>query len=184
MKQVNLGPWVGMLKDLASRTVFYVSILTFINIAIATWNTTLRAFFFQYADWITFWMYLAFLLTLIALAMLLEYTLVVPSTYIFLNKQTYIHQNPIVSDLEYIKRMLWRLLMGKIIEVEGKKYWAGIHVCGTCSNKEEDMTCRQDGVKVKNLQEACGKLYLSFEDRGFEDVSKRSPVLEDTWKSQ
>jgi len=105
-KQYNFGPWLGGLKDLFSRTMLYISIINFILIAVTAYNVTLKAFLLQYVPWITFWMYFAVLVTIVLLAMALEFKFIVPSHYTFLNKQEFEHQNLIRQELKEIKDIL------------------------------------------------------------------------------
>lgn len=109
LKQYNLGPWLGGLKDLAQRTVFYVALLNFVLISITAYNTTLKAYILPHIPWFSFPIFIALLLLLVAVAMVLEYKFILPSTLSYLNRQFYIHQNPIRSDLDKILKKLEKL---------------------------------------------------------------------------
>lgn len=105
-RQYNFGPIVGGFKDLASRTMIYVSVLNFILISATAYHTTLKDFIFQYSPWVTFPVYMAFLIIVVLIAMALEYKFIVPSSYTFLNKQEYEHRNLLRRDLRKIMKHL------------------------------------------------------------------------------
>jgi len=101
-KQYNLGPWLGGFKDLASRTMIYVSVLSFTQISATFYYTTLKPPFEQYIPWINFGWYFLVLVTVVLVLMLLEFKFMVPSSYTFSNKQEYTHRNLIREDLEKV----------------------------------------------------------------------------------
>ena len=106
LSQVNTGPFLGAFKDLASRTMVYVSALSFFQVTATFYNTTLKPSFLQYVPWLSFWIYFLTLVVIVLLIMLFEYKFIVPSTYTFINRQEYIHENLIRKDLVLIKAKL------------------------------------------------------------------------------
>ena len=97
-KQHNI-PWVGMLKDLAVMTMFYVSIINFILIALTAYYTTLRPVIMAHAPWFKVWMFLLVLVGLSLIGMLLEYKFVYASYFAFRNKQEFEHENLIKKEI-------------------------------------------------------------------------------------
>ena len=106
MKQYNSGPLLGGLKELASRTMTYVSFINFTLMAITAYEVSLRTFFHQYIPWMSFALYFSLLILLVIVAMVIEYKFIIPSHYTFLNKQEYQHQSLLARDLQLIKEHL------------------------------------------------------------------------------
>ena len=111
-KQYNLGPWLGGLKDLASRAIFYLSLLNFVQISATFYYLTLRPNYLQYISWLNFWTYFGTLTFLVLIVMILEYKFIIPSMYTFLNRQEYLHQNLLKKDLKEI--------LDKLKKIEGE----------------------------------------------------------------
>ena len=120
-KQYNSGPWLGGFKDLASRTIMYLSALSFTQISATFYYTTLKPVVAQHAPWISFGLYFSVLVFLILLIMLLEYKFIVPSSYTFQNWQEYSHQNLIRGDLRKILDRLDEIEKGNQDESRNNK---------------------------------------------------------------
>ena len=101
-QQYNIGPWLGGLKDLASRAVFYLSLLNFVQISATFYYITLKPNYQQYFSWLSFGLYFGVLAFLTLVVMFLEYKFIIPSMYTFLNRQEYSHQNLLRQDLKKI----------------------------------------------------------------------------------
>ena len=108
-KQYNLGPWLGGLKDLASRAIFYLSLLNFVQISATFYYITLKPSYQQTIPWVNFGLYFGILLSLVLIVMFLEYKFVIPSMYTFLNRQEYLHQNLIRKDLKGVGARLGKI---------------------------------------------------------------------------
>ncbi len=106
-KQKRVGKFIGGLKELLARVTFYISILNFLMIIATTYYTTVRHVY----D-IPFWLFFLILAAIVFVAMIVEYTIVMPSQIAFLNWQAYTHDNPIRKDLERV--------MSKLEEIEKK----------------------------------------------------------------
>ncbi len=104
LKQYNIGPWVGALKDLSSRTMFYITPINLFMLAATTYHVTARDFMWQYAPWFNFWMFFGGLVLIVICAMVIEFKLVFPSSIFFSNTQSYKHGNLIRKDLETVLR--------------------------------------------------------------------------------
>ena len=106
-KQKRVGRFIGGVKELLGRVTFYISLLNFLMLAVTSYYTTI-----QHIVQIPFWTFFAMLMTVVLAAMILEYTIILPSQIAFLNWQVYTHDNPIRRDLEKI--------MSKLEEIEKK----------------------------------------------------------------
>ena len=102
LKQYSIGPWLGALKDLLGRTVFYMTPINLFMLAATTYHVTARDFIWQFAPWVNFWMFFAALLFAALCAIVIEYKIVFPSSIFFSNLQGYKHGNLIRRDLETI----------------------------------------------------------------------------------
>lgn len=99
-------PWIGPLKDIAMSTVFYVSIINFILIAVTAYYTTLRPFLLVYAPWFKIWMWFGLLIGIVLVMMVLEYKFVYASWYTFRNKQEATHENLIIKRIDELEKKL------------------------------------------------------------------------------
>lgn len=95
--QINTGPWIGALKDLFSRSIFYISIINFFLLIITAYYTTIRNFV-----QIPFLWFIIITVLIIVLAMIVEYIIILPSCYVFNNSQVYKHDNPLKDDIKLV----------------------------------------------------------------------------------
>lgn len=100
-QQKNTGPWIGALKDLFSRSIFYISIINFFLLIATAYYTTIRNFV-----QISFLWFIVLAMLIIALAMVVEYTIILPSCYVFNNMQVYKHDNPLKDDINLVLERL------------------------------------------------------------------------------
>ena len=105
-KQYKISGKIGGFKDLLMRTLFYVSIINFMLIAVTAYHTTLRDTLQAWFSWLSFPIFLGILVVGLLLMMILEYKIVLPSTWVFMNKQQYEHQNLIREQLDKIEKTL------------------------------------------------------------------------------
>lgn len=106
LKQYDTGAHIGGLKDLALRTMVYVTAMNFILLVITAYSVSLRSWMAHYVTWFNFPVFLGILIGLLLLAMLIEYKFILPSTWHFINQQQYEHKNLIRRDLNEISRRL------------------------------------------------------------------------------
>ncbi len=109
LKQYTIGPWLGGLKDLSSRTVFYMTPINLFMLAATTYHVTARDFIWQFAPWVNFWMFFSGLVLIVIGAMVIEYKVIFPSSVFFSNIQGYKHGNLIRRDLETIIREIKKI---------------------------------------------------------------------------
>jgi hypothetical protein len=62
-----------------------------------------RVNIYRFAPWLSFEWFLAFVILLGLIIVAVFYKFIYPSYFAFINKQTYIHQNPMQQDLEQLK---------------------------------------------------------------------------------
>lgn len=133
-EQKKISPFLGGLKELFSRVMFYAGIINFILIVVTAYHTSIKDI-----TTIPFW---AFFLTLIIglfIAMVFEYIIVLPSSISFSNRQSYKHDNPIREDMNKILK--------KLDDIEQK------------TKKLDDIEQKIDGIEneIKILREKDGK---------------------------
>lgn len=127
LKQYNIGHSVGGLKDLALRTMVYVTAINFVLLVITAYSQALRNWMAHYISWFSFPIFLGVLIALILFAMIIEYKFILPSTWSFINRQQYEHQNPIREDLSKIlkgqekDRKIQEEILGRLKALEGKQ---------------------------------------------------------------
>lgn len=92
---------LGGIKNLFTRTAFYISLVNFLMLATTTYVIVVKEYF-----QLPFWMFMFGIICLVLIAMIFEYTIMLPSEIAFGNWQVYTHDNPIRRDLEEIKKDL------------------------------------------------------------------------------
>lgn len=100
-KQKKISPFWGGLKDLLSRTMFYVAIINFMLIVIMSYHTSLKEII-----QIPFWIFILILTICLFIIMIFEYMIMLPSSTAFSNIQSYKHENPIKEDLKNILKKI------------------------------------------------------------------------------
>jgi hypothetical protein len=109
LKQYAIGPWLGALKDLSGRTMFYMTPVNLFMLSATTYQITARDFIWQFAPWVNFWMFFGALVFAALCAMVVEYKIVFPSSIFFSNAQGYKHGNPIRRDLEVVMHEIQKI---------------------------------------------------------------------------
>jgi len=79
-KQKRVSRFIGGVKELLTRVTFYISILNFLMIIVTTYCTTIRHVYN-----IPFWVFFATFVVIVLVAMIFEYTIILPSQIAFLN---------------------------------------------------------------------------------------------------
>ena len=105
--QRNTGQIIGGVHSLLGRTTFYISIINFFLLIATAYYTTLRNFIH-----IPFILFVLSMVLIICIAMVLEYVVILPSSVIFSNMQSYKHDNPLKDDI--------KLILERIDELETK----------------------------------------------------------------
>ena len=94
-------PFIGGIKNVAGRTMFYVSIISFTMMLATSYEIVISKYF----D-ISFFLYAASTIVLVITCFLFDYVIMMPSEVSFVNHQMYKHQSPIRTDLDEIKEEL------------------------------------------------------------------------------
>jgi len=97
---------VGGFKDMLTQTVFYISMINFVLIAVTAYNSTLRAIIIEWIPGFKLWMFFGILIILVLVAMVLEYKYIAPSLYSFRSKQMFEHESKVTDALKRIEKHL------------------------------------------------------------------------------
>jgi len=100
-KQKRVSKFIGGLKELLGRVTFYISAMNFLMLAVTAYYTTIRHFLP-----VSFPVFFLMLVIVVVVAMIIEYTIVMPSQIAFINWQVYTHENLIRRDLEKVMKKL------------------------------------------------------------------------------
>jgi phosphoglycerol transferase MdoB-like AlkP superfamily enzyme len=103
-KQHNLK-WVGALFNVLYLTMPIFGIVAYAMSAMTLYTVTLP-YTKPIMPWLNVPIFFSVVLVICALAMYVNYKFIYPSYFSFLNKQTYIHNNPMMEDLQKIKKKL------------------------------------------------------------------------------
>lgn len=100
-EQKRVSPFLGGLKELVSRVMFYAGIINFILIVVTAYHTSIKDIMP-----VPFLAFFSILIVGLLVAMVFEYIIVLPSSVAFSNRQSYKHDNPIRSDMLKILKKL------------------------------------------------------------------------------
>lgn len=103
-KQYNLK-WIGPIINVFYLTAPLFGIASYVMVAI-TMYTVIMPYIKPVVPWLTIGIFFLILAPICISMLLLFYKFIFPSYFAFVNKQTYIHQNPIERDLTLIKKKL------------------------------------------------------------------------------
>ena len=96
--------YIGAIKNVLSRSTFYISILNFFMIIATSYVVVIQKYFP-----LPFWCFLLVLILLVIGIMVFDYIIMLPSEISFMNWQTYEHNNPLREDLENLREELEKL---------------------------------------------------------------------------
>ena len=97
----GIGTFINVLyltAPVMGIVMYFVNAMTFYAVA----NVNIHRLF----PWMNLTLFIVSLVAMMLIALVLFYMFVYKSYYSFLNKQTYIHNNPMQKDLELIKKKL------------------------------------------------------------------------------
>lgn len=100
--------YVGGVKNILTRSMFYFSLMNFIMISITSYTVVLSDVIN-----VTFFEFVFILSACISILTIFEYCVMLPSELMFVNHQIYTHNNPIRNDLVEIREMLNELKQKK-----------------------------------------------------------------------
>ena len=90
--------YIGAMKHVFVRTGFYITGINFIMLAMTTYQVVLK----DYIQ-IPFWVFFLGLVSVVMVAMVFEFVVMMPSEIAFTNWQSYKHNNPVRADLKIVK---------------------------------------------------------------------------------
>ena len=108
LKQSNIpivGKYIGAFVNVLYLTMPLLGIMAY-GISALTLYTVNINWIKNNISWLSIPVYFVLIIIFCLLLMLLNYKYLYPSYYAFLNKQAYIHNNPIQKDLKLIKEKL------------------------------------------------------------------------------
>ncbi len=97
------GSYIGGILETYQRSGIFVSAVQFLVVIVILYTTSAREFFSIHAPWLTFPLYLLFVISGILLLMIVVKVIVIPSSYTFLNRQMWVNNNPMRLKLEEIE---------------------------------------------------------------------------------
>ena len=108
IKQRNI-PWLGALVDSLYTSLPILSIINFLSILTVLYATT-REYLVEWVPWLTYSMFLGFLVILTLCVMVFIYKFVIPSIWTFRGKQLYGFESELMQEVRELRK-----------EVEGLK---------------------------------------------------------------
>ena len=97
---------IGFIRSMLAYLFFYLAPINFVLLMVTAWYTTISPWASEHAPWLSLWLFILIIVGILAVGLILEFKLILPSHIAFLNIQTYSHSNPIRDDLEKIKKHL------------------------------------------------------------------------------
>ena len=111
MKQRNL-PWLGSFTNILFTTMPLLSIINFLSIITVLYATS-NPYLKEYAPWMSFWMFIAFLVVLTLTLMLLVHKYILPSMWTYRAKQMFEYESQLVDKLDEVLKRLDELEKAK-----------------------------------------------------------------------
>ncbi len=102
LKQHNI-PRLGALVDSLYTSLPILGIINFLSILTVLYATT-REYLVIWVPWLTFWMFVGFLVGLTIATMLFIYKFVLPSVWTFRQKQMFGYESAIVDELRTLQK--------------------------------------------------------------------------------
>jgi len=112
MRQIAVKE-IGMLKDLYSRLSPYIGLINLVLLTATAYYTTVRHFLR-----ISFVEFVAIVCASVFILAVVEYTVVLPSHYMFINEQAYKHGNLIKRDLDNLRQKELKEILHRLNVVE------------------------------------------------------------------
>jgi magnesium-transporting ATPase (P-type) len=107
-RQHNTSPRIGGILNIYQSTSIIFTPLSFLGIATTLWGLWGAEIIQQRIPWFTYPMLILVMVFCVLLAMVFWYKIIMPSSIAFSVQQSYLHRNPLVTD------------MGKALEEMGK----------------------------------------------------------------
>ena len=97
------GSYIGGILETYQRSGIFVSAVQFLVIIIIFYTTSAQPFIEKYIPWLSFALYMLFIVVGILVLMMMVKLLVIPSSYTFLNQQMWVNNNPMRRKLEVLE---------------------------------------------------------------------------------
>ena len=94
------GSYISGIMETYQRAGIFVSAIQFLAVIIVLYTTSAAPFIARYAPWLSFRLYMLFVVLGVLLLMALVKILVIPSAYTFLNNMMWNNHNPMRRKLE------------------------------------------------------------------------------------
>lgn len=107
IKQHNV-PYLGALIDALYTSLPILSIINFLSILTVLY-TSVKDYVVEYTPWLTFWMFLAFLVFLTIATMVLVYKFVLPSVWTFRQKQMFRYESELLQEVKELREEIRKL---------------------------------------------------------------------------
>jgi len=105
----RIMPFVGALQVQVQNSMFYLSLMNATLLALTFWSTTGTGLMSERVPWMGTIEFFGFVVLLLIIIMLLDYKVMYPHRQAFLSKQSYIHKNPAVYDLQKLIKDMARV---------------------------------------------------------------------------
>ena len=115
IKQHNI-PWLGALVDSLYTSLPLLSIINFVSILTVLYATT-KGWLLEWVPWITLWMFLLFLGSLVVFSMVMVYKFVIPSLWTWRQEQMFGYESGLRNDVKALGKEIQELrkeLRGKL----------------------------------------------------------------------
>ena len=104
LKQHNIGGW-GRFSLAASQIAMFVSSLTFLMVAVNAY-APVAEWLMEHGIHLPFWMFMAIVVVPIVIAYVLAWKFLVPSFYRSSTEQFWLQNNPLIKEIQDIKKIL------------------------------------------------------------------------------
>ena len=109
LRQKNIGDWWGGIKFVSSQVSLYVTVLNLVLLTITAYYTSISPWLHGRAIAIPFWVFILSIVALLAVVMVIEYKMSLPSFFSFWNSQFYQHGNELRTDIEALQKGINRI---------------------------------------------------------------------------
>ena len=106
----KMGKQWGIIAQIATQGSMFLNIISLLLLMMTAYTTTLSGWFIQHGIYLKFWMFAIVVLGLLGVASIILWKFAIPSFYSVFNDQFYRHDNPLVKDMELLKRQNQEIL--------------------------------------------------------------------------
>lgn len=108
LRQRNI-PLLGALVDSLVTSLPLTSLITFVSMQIVLYDTSIRPYVEAHIQWLSIWVFVAFMVVGVSLAMLVVFKYIIPSVWTFRNKQMFGYDSHVINQLSDVIERLERL---------------------------------------------------------------------------